>query len=78
VGNVIVHLDTDSPAQVLLNRAFAYVAVSRGRDDVKLFTNDREDLNRVLLRTDEKPMALPAEQVQAYRAAQGEGAKVVV
>jgi DNA primase catalytic core len=78
VGNVIVHLDTDSPAQVLLNRAFAYVAVSRGRDDVKLFTNDREDLNRVLLRTDEKPMALPAEQVQAYRAAQGKGAKVVV
>jgi hypothetical protein len=65
---VIVHMDTDSPAQALLNRAFVYVAWSRGQHEAVLYTNDREDLNRVLLRSDEKAMALAPEEVAQYKA----------
>jgi ATP-dependent exoDNAse (exonuclease V) alpha subunit len=65
---VIVHMDTDSPAQALLNRAFVYVAWSRGQHEAVLYTNDRDDLNRVLLRSDEKAMALAPEEVVQYKA----------
>lgn len=75
---VIAHLDTDSPAQALLNRAFIYVAWSRGQYDAVMFTNNREDLNRVLLRPDEKAMALTPEQVKEYRPMRDKGASVSV
>jgi ATP-dependent exoDNAse (exonuclease V) alpha subunit len=45
---VLIHVDTDLGAKDLLNSRMAYVSVSRGRYDAKLFTNNREKLGATL------------------------------
>jgi ATP-dependent exoDNAse (exonuclease V) alpha subunit len=41
---VLVHVDTDRAGEALVNRRFAYVALSRSRYDAQLYTNDRSSL----------------------------------
>ena len=47
---VLVHVDTEQAGEKLVNRRLAYVAVSRGRYDAKLYTNDRSQLAEQLSR----------------------------
>ncbi len=41
---VLIHVDTEQPGEKLLNRRLAYVAVSRGRYDAQIYTNDKTAL----------------------------------
>ena len=41
---VLIHVDTELAAKDLLNNRMAYVSVSRGALDARIFTNDRERL----------------------------------
>ena len=44
---VLIHVDTEK-SQQLVNSRMAYVAVSRGRYDAQIFTNDKEELRDAL------------------------------
>lgn len=64
---VIVHIDTDAPnVQQLLSQQLAYVAISRGKQDVHLFVNDREELDDYLSRRPENATALDREEIESY------------
>jgi hypothetical protein len=41
---VLVHVDTEQAGEKLVNRRLAYVAVSRGRYDARIYTNDKAAL----------------------------------
>jgi len=41
---VLVHVDTEQAGEKLVNRRLAYVAVSRGRYDAQIYTNDKAQL----------------------------------
>jgi ATP-dependent exoDNAse (exonuclease V) alpha subunit len=41
---VLVHIDTEQAGEKLVNRRLAYVAVSRGRYDAQVYTNDKGQL----------------------------------
>lgn len=45
---VLVHIDTDRAGEQLLNRRLAYVAISRGRHDAQIYTNDKTQLTETL------------------------------
>jgi conjugative relaxase-like TrwC/TraI family protein len=45
---VLVHVDTDRVGEQLVNRRLAYVAISRGRDDAQIYTNDKTRLANTL------------------------------
>src|SRR2546421_284428 len=47
---VLVHIDTEQAGEKLVNRRLAYVAVSRGRYDAHLYTNDKGHLAEQLSR----------------------------
>jgi ATP-dependent exoDNAse (exonuclease V) alpha subunit len=47
---VFVHVDTEQAGEKLVNRRLAYVAVSRGRYDAQLYTNDKKHLTEQLSR----------------------------
>jgi ATP-dependent exoDNAse (exonuclease V) alpha subunit len=47
---VLVHVDTEQAGEKLVNRRLAYVAVSRGRYDAQIYTNNRADLAQGLER----------------------------
>jgi ATP-dependent exoDNAse (exonuclease V) alpha subunit len=47
---VLVHVDTEQAGEKLVNRRLAYVAVSRGRYDAQLYTNDKINLSETLNR----------------------------
>lgn len=47
---VLVHVDSQLAATDLLNHRMAYVALSRGRSEAQIFTNDRSALVEVLSR----------------------------
>ncbi len=47
---VLVHVDTEQAGEKLVNRRLAYVAVSRGRYDAQLYTNDKTHLTEHLSR----------------------------
>jgi len=47
---VPVHVDTEQAGERLVNRRLAYVAVSRGRYDAQLYTNDKTHLTEQLSR----------------------------
>jgi ATP-dependent exoDNAse (exonuclease V) alpha subunit len=42
---VLIHVDTDK-SELLVNNRFAYVSVSRGQYDARIYTNDRSELGR--------------------------------
>jgi AAA domain/UvrD-like helicase C-terminal domain len=45
---VLVHVDTDRVGEQLVNRRLAYVAISRGRHDAQIYTNDKTRLASAL------------------------------
>jgi conjugative relaxase-like TrwC/TraI family protein len=45
---VLVHIDTDRAGETLVNSRLAYVALSRGRSDAQIYTNDRIQLVEAL------------------------------
>ena len=47
---VLVHVDIEQAGEKLVNRRLAYVAVSRGRYDAQLYTNDKARLTEQLSR----------------------------
>ena len=47
---VLVHVDTEQAGERLVNRRLAYVAVSRGRYDAQVYTNDKGQLAEQLAR----------------------------
>jgi conjugative relaxase-like TrwC/TraI family protein len=47
---VILHVDTDRAGESLVNRRLAYVAISRGRHDAQIYTNDKTQLGPALSR----------------------------
>jgi ATP-dependent exoDNAse (exonuclease V) alpha subunit len=47
---VLVHVDSDRQGERLVNRRFAYVAISRSRDDARIYTNDKGRLADTLSR----------------------------
>src|SRR5204863_2264245 len=49
-GRVLVHVDTERASEKLVNQRLAYVAVSRGQHDARIYTDDKVKLARVLNR----------------------------
>jgi conjugative relaxase-like TrwC/TraI family protein len=47
---VLIHVDTEQAGEKLVNRRLAYVAVSRGRYDAQVYTNDKSHLTEQLSR----------------------------
>ncbi|MBA0084660.1 MAG: ATP-binding domain-containing protein, partial [Acidobacteria bacterium Pan2503] len=47
---VLVHVDTERAGEKLVHRRLAYVAISRGRYDAQIYTNNRADLAQGLER----------------------------
>jgi hypothetical protein len=47
---VLLHLDTARAGEHLVNRRLAYVALSRGRYDTQVYTNDKAQLGEALSR----------------------------
>lgn len=47
-GRVLVHIDTERASEKLVNQRLAYVAVSRGQYDARIYTNDKIKLARAL------------------------------
>ena len=59
---VLVHVDTENAHEQLINSRLAYVAVSRGRYDAQIFTNDAGKLGDELSREVSKHSALGADR----------------
>ncbi len=64
-GRVLVHVETDRANEKLVNQRLAYVAVSRGQYDARIYTDDRVKLARVLDRDVSHRSALEREPAQA-------------
>src|SRR5262245_51972961 len=47
-GRVLVHVETERASKKLVNQRLAYVAVSRGQHDARIYTDDRTRLARAL------------------------------
>jgi hypothetical protein len=47
---VLIHVDTDQAGQKLVNQRLEYVAISRGRYDAQIYTNDKSQLAEGLSR----------------------------
>ena len=45
---MLIHVDTEQAGEKLVNRRFAYVAVSRGRFGAQIYTNDKSHLTEQL------------------------------
>src|SRR2546429_2468846 len=66
---VLIHVDTER-GEKLVNRRLAYVAVSRGRYDAQIYTNDRGQLGGALSRDVSHRSALEPGRARESRAAQ--------
>lgn len=67
VDRVLIQVDTgDSKTRHLIDRSLAYVAGSRSRHDLQLFTDNKEQLDTALRRNAIKPTALSQEQTTVY------------
>jgi ATP-dependent exoDNAse (exonuclease V) alpha subunit len=60
---VLIHVDTELGAKDLLNSRMAYVAVSRGRYDAQIYTNNAQTLGQELSRNVSHSLALQQEPV---------------
>jgi conjugative relaxase-like TrwC/TraI family protein len=47
-GRVLVHVDTERASEKLVNQRLAYVAISRGQYDARIYTDDKVTLTRAL------------------------------
>lgn len=57
-NRVLVHVDTEQAGEKLVNQRLAYVAISRGRYDAQIYTNDASRLGDALSRDISKAVAL--------------------
>jgi hypothetical protein len=62
---VLIHADTDK-SEHLVNARFAYVAVSRGRYDAQIYTNDKSELAQSLSRDVSHRTAIGGSQESAH------------
>lgn len=70
VDRVLIHVDTgDSRLRGLVDKALSYVATSRARNDVQIFTDNAAELSRALSRENVKGPGLSPAQIGRYRAA---------
>src|SRR5439155_19052511 len=67
VDRALVYIDTEQTSALALNSRLAYVAVSRARYDVRIYTNDTEKLANALSRQTSKSSALEAWQKREER-----------
>jgi conjugative relaxase-like TrwC/TraI family protein len=71
---VLIHIDTTHAGETLVNRRLAYVAVSRARYDVQIYTNDKAQLMTGLQRDVSQRSAIEAsQQVSTQRSSIGLG-----
>jgi ATP-dependent exoDNAse (exonuclease V) alpha subunit len=68
---VLIHIDTDQAGEKLVNRRLAYVAVSRGRYDAQIYTNDTLELRDALSRDTSKSVALETSEILNREQGQG-------
>lgn len=61
---VLIHIDTEQAGEKLVNRRLAYVAVSRGRHDARIYTNDKGHLADQLSRDVSHRSAMKAGHTQ--------------
>jgi ATP-dependent exoDNAse (exonuclease V) alpha subunit len=47
-GRVLVHVETERSSEKLVNQRLAYVAVSRGQYDARIYIDDKVKLSRAL------------------------------
>ena len=66
---VLVHVDTERGGEPLVNRRLAYVAVSRGRFDAQIYTDDKAQLGQALSREVRKSAAIDVGQASTRLAA---------
>jgi len=66
-GRVLVHVETERASENLVNRRLAYVAVSRGQYDARIYTDDKVKLARALDRDVSHRSALERTPVQPSR-----------
>jgi ATP-dependent exoDNAse (exonuclease V) alpha subunit len=66
-GRVLVHVETERASEKLVNQRLAYVAVSRGQYDARIYTDDKVKLSRALDRDVSHRSALERTPVQASR-----------
>ena len=64
---VLVHVDTEQAREELINSRLAYVAVSRGRYDAQIYTNDAGKLGQELTRVASKQSAFEPEHEAGSR-----------
>jgi conjugative relaxase-like TrwC/TraI family protein len=65
---VLVHVDTEQAGEKLVNRRLAYVAVSRGRYDAQIYTNDKGHLTEQLSReVSQRTATEPSQEQQPAR-----------
>ena len=69
-GRVLVHVETDRASEKLVNQRLAYVAVSRGQYDARIYTNDKVKLARSLDRDVSHRSALERTPAQELRQSQ--------
>jgi ATP-dependent exoDNAse (exonuclease V) alpha subunit len=68
VERVLLNIETDAPnLRGLINRTLAYVGLSRGSLDMRVFTDNAAALDKALGREDTKPRALDHDQTVRYR-----------
>jgi ATP-dependent exoDNAse (exonuclease V) alpha subunit len=60
---VLIHVDTEKAGEKLVNQRLAYVAVSRGRYDAHVYTNDKHHLAETLPRKVSHSTAIEANQM---------------
>ena len=66
---VLVHVDTERGGEQLVNRRLAYVAVSRGRFDAQIYTDDKAQLGGALSREVSHRSAIESSRAPAGRRA---------
>ena len=66
-GRVLVHVETERAGEKLVNQRLAYVAVSRGQYDARIYTDDKATLARTLDRDVSHRSALERTRPQASR-----------
>jgi ATP-dependent exoDNAse (exonuclease V) alpha subunit len=73
-GRVLVHVETDRASEKIVNQRLAYVAVSRGQYDARIYTDDKVKLPRVLDRAVSHRSALDRTPQQGSRQSEGRDA----
>lgn len=68
VDRVLIQIDTgDSRVSALNDKTLLYVAGTRGRNDLQIYTDSVQDLGKALARVNLKPKAMSREQIAEYR-----------